>query len=113
MKKEDLKLKNELDAIVSALDDFITKHHLNLFLVAGNVDYACTSFLGTRAQIVPIVCSAATEQKPCFDAVMYSAELLASTAKQGFDFEAVHSGKSTSSEQFQHIINNINKKKDN
>ena len=72
-------------------------------MILGDAQVAFTAFRGTLEMLVPVICASATDSKDVYEAVMMSARMLNGVRKQGFDFEAVHEGRSSAAEQFAKI----------
>ena len=102
-KKENNNFEREAEALVSAVHDFAKMHNIGLFMVLGDLKCGFSAYRGNLGIVAPVMCSAATDSIDIYEAVTTAARLLSVVKKQGFDFDAVHEGTSSSTEQFDKI----------
>lgn len=115
MKKTDKhQLERETETLVSVFNDFCEKYHLDLFLIVGrrNEDIGYVSFRGCPDDMALSVCDGAARNGGLYHTILSAAETLELARKDGFDFEAVHEGRSTVAEQFRKIADNKRQQKD-
>lgn len=105
-------LKKETETLVSVITDYCIKNGMDVFICIGkkDTDIGYSSFVGAPGNVIPILCAGATENLGMYLTVTTSSELLESTRQEGFDFRAVHEGRSTAGEQFKKINENKSQK---
>ena len=112
--KKKKQLLKEAKTVISIAEDFCTTNGLHLLIVMGNIDkeIGVSAIMGTPQEMTPLICCAATDLPGVFHSTMLSAEVLQQTAERGFDYDAVHEGRSTSEDEFAKIVlKEINAKK--